>query len=453
MTERLYYSFPLITECGAHVRSCEKDEHSDAYKIILDRTVIYPEGGGQLADSGEIVFKPCGSPAEQTVTVAEARTENGEVVHFCNAEIPTGTPVRVMLNLDARLDHTQQHTGEHIISGLASKLFGAVNVGFHMAASYCTIDFDMPLEQAQLEELERAANAAVRANLPVHTEVTTPAEAANRTLRKKSEKAVGNDKEKRSHKAQNGVAAAAAADDGNDSEKSVRIVYIDNGKVDSCTCCGTHLAATGGIGTILFTDSQRYKGGTRLWFLCGGRATEAVRNVQNIISTLAKQYSTAREELPAAIRRQMDELASLKGELRERSRRLASAEYARLFSDAGRMNGTAIICSVMNGANANDLKLTADELNQKGDSAPAVMLLFAPGADGTDYCMACTNNVSEKLSMRQLCTAVNCTVNGKGGGNQLLARGKTTRTVSASDCDMLRCYIETVLRQSPANKK
>ena len=90
------------------------------------------------------------------------RTENGSVVHFCDAEIPAGTIVRVLLDVDTRLDHAKQHTGEHIVSGLANKLFGAVNVGFHMAADYCTIDFDIPLEQAQLEELERAANAAVR---------------------------------------------------------------------------------------------------------------------------------------------------------------------------------------------------------------------------------------------------------------------------------------------------
>ena len=198
MTELLYYSIPIITECGAAVLSCEKDERSGAYKIILDRTMIYPEGGGQPADRGAIVFRPDNSAAEQTVRISDARTENGSVVHFCDAEIPAGTIVRVVLDVDTRLDHAQQHTGEHIVSGLANKLFGAVNVGFHMAADYCTIDFDIPLEQAQLEELERAANAAVRANLSVHTEVTTPEDASTRTLRKKSDKAVGNDKNKKS---------------------------------------------------------------------------------------------------------------------------------------------------------------------------------------------------------------------------------------------------------------
>ena len=267
MTELLYYSIPIITECGAAVLSCEKDERSGAYKIILDRTMIYPEGGGQPADRGSIVFRPDNSAAEQTVRISDAHTENGSVVHFCDAEIPAGTIVRVLLDVDTRLDHAQQHTGEHIVSGLANKLFGAVNVGFHMAADYCTIDFDIPLEQAQLEELERAANAAVRANLSVHTEVTTPEDASTRTLRKKSDKAVGNDKNKKSDKPQNNICEPVPP------AKAVRIVYIDNGKIDSCTCCGTHLAATGGVGTILFTDAQHYKGGTRLWFVCGGRAT------------------------------------------------------------------------------------------------------------------------------------------------------------------------------------
>lgn len=440
MTELLYYSTPIITECGAAVLSCEKDERSGAYKIILDRTMIYPEGGGQSADRGSIGFRPDNSAAEQTVRISDAHTENGSVVHFCDAEIPAGTIVRVVLDVDTRLDHAQQHTGEHIVSGLASKLFGAVNVGFHMAADYCTIDFDIPLEQAQLEELERAANAAVRANLSVHTEVTTPEDASTRTLRKKSDKAVGNDKNKKSDKPQNNICEPVPP------AKAVRIVYIDNGKIDSCTCCGTHLAATGGVGTILFTDAQHYKGGTRLWFVCGGRATAAVRTVQNIVSALAKQYSTSREELPAAIRKQADELASSKSELREKSRRLASAESVSLLSTAERIKGIAVVCSVMDGSTANDLKLTADELCKKDSTVPCVSLLFAPNAGGTDYCMACTEDAAIKLSMRELCTAVNCIMNGKGGGNQLLARGKTTRTVQKSDCDMLRSYIEKVLR-------
>ena len=100
----------------------------------------------------------------------------------------------------------------------------------------------------------------------------------------------------------------------------------------------------------------------------------------------------------------------------------------------------------MDGSTANDLKLTADELCKKDSTVPCVSLLFAPNAGGTDYCMACTEDAAIKLSMRELCTAVNCIMNGKGGGNQLLARGKTTRTVQKSDCDMLRLYIEKVLR-------
>ena len=102
MTELLYYSIPIITECGAAVLSCEKDERSGAYKIILDRTMIYPEGGGQPADRGSIVFRPDNSAAEQTVRISDAHTENGSVVHFCDAEIPAGTIVRVLLDVDTR---------------------------------------------------------------------------------------------------------------------------------------------------------------------------------------------------------------------------------------------------------------------------------------------------------------------------------------------------------------
>ena len=233
MTEILYYEYPIITECSAEVVSCtEKD---GKFAVVLTRSPIFPEGGGQLADGGRIFTDKI------SADITDCQTENGETVHYSDAPFEVGERVSVRLDLEKRLDHAEQHTGEHILSGLASKLFSAKNVGFHMAEDYCTIDLDIPLEREQLEALEIEANRAVRANLSIHTEITDGEDASNRTLRKRAEKAVG----------------------------EVRIVYIDNGKVDSCTCCGTHLHTTGMVGAIRITDAQHYKGGTRLFFACG----------------------------------------------------------------------------------------------------------------------------------------------------------------------------------------
>lgn len=222
--------------------------------------------------------------------------------------------------------------------------------------------------------------------------------------------------------------------------KAVRIVYIDNGKIDSCTCCGTHLAATGGVGTILFTDAQHYKGGTRLWFVCGGRATAAVRTVQNIVSALAKQYSTSREELPAAIRKQSDELASSKASCAKKPPSCLCRERQSAFNGGTHKRHRRGMLRYGR-LNRQRFKAHGGRALQKDSTVPCVSLLFAPNAGGTDYCMACTEDAAIKLSMRELCTAVNCIMNGKGGGNQLRTR-QTTRTVQKSDCDMLRSYIE-----------
>ena len=403
MTELLYYEYPTVTECTAKVLSCaEKD---GKYLVALDRTMIFPEGGGQLPDCGSIEG-PGGKAA-----VTDCRTVSGEILHYCTAPFAPGERVILRLDLPRRLDHSEQHTGEHILSGLASKLFGAKNVGFHMAETYCTIDLDIPLEPEQLEQLELAANAAVRANLPVHTEITDEADALSRPLRKRAEKAQG----------------------------EVRIVYIDNGKVDSCTCCGTHLARTGMVGAIRITDAQHYKGGTRLWFACGKRAAEAGIAEHSALTALARQYSTSREELPKAIRKQSEELALLKAELKQKSAILAAQTADSLMKSAAVSGKTAVVCEMLSGMNANDLKLITDALAASGASAPWIALVFAPSAAGTDYRMACS--AGSKLSMKELCSAVNAAVNGKGGGSPVFAQGKTERQVDEETVAMLKNYI------------
>lgn len=402
MAEILYYDDPTVVECTAKVVSCE--EKDGKFLVALDRTMIFPEGGGQLPDAGSI--DACGKKAE----ILDCRTVGGEVIHYCDKPFAPGESVILRLDLPRRLDHCEQHTGEHMLSGLASKLFSAKNVGFHMAETYCTIDLDLPLAPEQLAELELAANAAVRADLPVHTEITDEADALNRPLRKRAEKAQG----------------------------EVRIVYIDNGKVDSCTCCGTHLPRTGMVGAIRITDAQHYKGGTRLWFACGKRAAEASLSEHNALTSLARQYSTSREELPRAIRKQSDELAALKAELKQKSAVLAEKTAESLLKNAALSGKTAVIADEMDGMNANDLRLICDSLTANG-AAPWVALLFAPSAAGTDYRMACSSG--GKLSMKELCSAVNAAVNGKGGGGPLFAQGKTERRMDAETLAMLKNYV------------
>lgn len=403
MTKILYYESPIIVECTAVVLTCV--QAGDFYKVTLDRSMIFPEGGGQLADRGSI----------DDVAILDAQVENGETVHYCAAPVQIGKRVSVKLDIASRLDHAQQHTGEHILSGLASKLFSAKNVGFHMAEDYCTIDFDVFLDSEQLNALELEANAAVRANRRIHTEVTDGAHASELELRKRAENIEG----------------------------EIRLVYIDNGKVDSCTCCGTHLDSTGMVGAIKITDSQKYKGGTRLFFVCGGRATDAAMRTQDAMTALARRFSTSREELPAAVMKQSNDLITAKLEIKAKSALLAEL-YAQKFSTATPpVKGIVPIVEIMDGLTANDLKLLCDTLVQ---TCPCVALLFVPHSQGTDYRMSCS--AKSGMNMKELCSAVNAAVGGKGGGSPLFAQGKTPEQVHADTVAMLKNYITSVLKNS-----
>lgn len=401
----LYYRQPILTECTAKVLSCA--ERDGRYAIELDRSIIFPEGGGQLSDSGQI----------DDAIIFEAKTEKGHVLHFCSKPFAEGSSVTLRLNVSARLDHTAQHTGEHIISGLASKLFNAHNVGFHMAKEYCTVDFDIFLDQNQLTELQLAANAAVTSNLPITTELVSGKEAASRPLRKLADKLSG------------------AAED-------IRIVYIDNGNIDSCTCCGTHFQYTGEVGAILITDSQKYKGGIRCWFACGERAIRHAIFCQSELSALAQRFSTSREELPSAVQKLRNDLSTCKQEIKSKSDLLTELLSTELLSGIESSGSTGYIVKRFDTLSPADLKALSDKLIAK-TASPLAALLFCNTPSGTEYRMVCTDGL--KLSMRDLCSAVNAAINGKGGGSSSFAQGKTSKSVSDDDIDMLEHYLSSVL--------
>ncbi len=379
----------MLLSCEAKVLSCgEKD---GKYRVILDRTVIFPEGGGQPSDRGFIG----GSE------VFEAVEDGSEVVHICKEPLEVGKTYSVSFDIPRRLDHSEQHTGEHILSGTAFRLFGAKNVGFHMAEDYCTLDLDKFLDREALALLESEANAAVRRNVPVTAEVMDRERFDKITIRKKSD---------------------VKADD-------IRVVFIGGGEVDSCTCCGTHCAASGEVGYIRVADSQKYKGGTRIWFSCGGRAVREANAIACEVTELARSYSTSREELPAAVRKQSDELAAAKRELKARTQALCAMIAAANTDEA------AVL--VMDGFAANDIKLLTDALIAK--NAHAALVFGTVG--GTVYYRAARRD-GEKLPMNELVQAVNGLLNGKGGGSPAFAQGSASSPVTPEIIESIRSYIE-----------
>ena len=366
-TEKLYERDSHLREFTARVAACEPGP-GGTFLVTLDRTAFYPKGGGQPWDTGVL-----GGAA-----VTEVHSRDGAVVHTCGRPLAPGETVAGCIDWPRRLDLMQQHSGEHIVSGLIHAAFGYDNVGFHIGHDVVTIDFNGELDDHQLAGIERRANEAVWADRPVRCWYPEPAELAAAAYRSK--------------KALTGP---------------VRLVEFP--EADVCACCGTHVQRTGEIGPIRLLGAVRFRGGVRVELLCGGRALaydravwEQNRRISNLLS--AKPLETA-----AAAERMAGELARA----RERAGRLEAAAFARMAADcAGR--GDVLLL---------EPELDADGVRRLatavGEACGGRAAVFSPEADGgCRYALCCPGGGSTEL-----CRAVNAALQGRGGGRPPLAQG------------------------------
>ena len=235
MTEKLYEVDSYVQNFTAQVVSCTPVP--GGFAVVLDRTAFFPEGGGQPCDTGRL----------GGARVLAVHTDGETITHTTDAPLTAGETVDGCLDWPARLDAMQQHTGEHILSGALHRLFGAENVGFHIGSPYVRMDTSIPLTQEQLAQAEAEANAAVRADTPVHCWVPDPETLARTDYRSKKELT-----------------------------GDVRLVEAGG---DCCACCGTHLTRTGEVGLIKIISFAHYKSGMRLAVACGQRAYDAVAGI------------------------------------------------------------------------------------------------------------------------------------------------------------------------------
>ena len=286
-TKKLYDTNSHLRTFQAQVRSCIPGK--DGWKILLDQTAFYPEGGGQ----------PCDTGALGGVSVLAVLEQNDDIVHYCDGPLTPGETVTGEIDWERRFDLMQQHSGEHIVSGLIHGAFGYDNVGFHMGQDVITIDFNGELEPSQLPVLELRANEVVWQDLPVR--VSFPDHEALASLPYRSKKEL---------------------------KGQVRLVEYPG--VDLCACCGTHVEHTGEIGLIRLLGCQKFRGGVRMEMLCGKRALQydqavAAQNhrVSNLLS--AKPLATA-----DAVARVSEELAQCKFRLMQVWDRLFQLQAASL---------------------------------------------------------------------------------------------------------------------------
>lgn len=283
MTEKLYDADAYLTRFSARVLACVPV--GKEFSVLLDRTAFFPEGGGQSGDSGRL----------GEATVRTTVMHGGEICHMTDRALPVGEEVEGEIDFALRFDRMQNHTGEHILSGLIHRHFGLNNIGFHLGDEETTFDFDGVLDRAQLDFIEDLANEAVARNLPITCYYPTPNELEKLTYRAKL-----------------------------DLTEGVRIVHIE--EYDDCACCAPHVARTGEVGIIRMPDFMHYKGGIRIRLLCGKRALLDYRKKCEDIASISQRLSVPCDGAAAAVARLAEAEIAAKAEGASLARALADAK-------------------------------------------------------------------------------------------------------------------------------
>ena len=273
ITEKLYDADSYLKEFTATVVSCEQKSDT-TYRVVLDRTAFFPEGGGQTGDIGWL----------NDVEVTDTREKGGVIYHETKSPLETGTQVTGKIDFAVRYDKMQQHTGEHILSGIVCATYGYNNVGFHLSTEITTLDFDGELSADQVRELEVKANEMIHANIPVQVKFPTKEELSAMEYRSKIE-----------------------------IEGQVRIVEIPG--VDRCACCAPHVKMTGEIGLIKIVSCDRHRGGCRMTIVCGMRALRDYQQKQESVGKVSAALSAKPDKIAEAVAHLQEQQAKIREQL------------------------------------------------------------------------------------------------------------------------------------------
>ena len=369
-TQKLYYQDPYLREFPATVLSCESA--GEAWKVVLDQTAFYPEGGGQPADHG--VLKTAGGE----IAVTGVHEKNGAVVHTCAAPAEPGTVVTGVLDWARRFDHMQQHSGEHILSGILCRLYDCDNVGFHLGAEAVTIDYNADITWEQALEAERLANEAIWADRETEIFYPSPQELAALDYRSKKELT-----------------------------GQVRIVEFP--EADRCACCGTHVERAGQAGLIKVLSCQKFREGVRMEILCGARALRYLSSVYDQARAVGQRLSVKPLEIQGAVERLEEELSAAK----ERMADLEQTAFAALAAEQAGRGDVVLFQSPMR---PDSLRRLADAV---GKSCGGLAAVFS--GEGARWSYALVRGDGGDIA--PLVKELNETLHGRGGGRNGFAQG------------------------------
>lgn len=358
----LYYKDGYLKEFEAVVKECIEEDKK--IKIILDNTAFYPEGGGQPSDTGFI----------DNVRVLKVEEKENEIYHIVDKKINVGKKVFCKINFEERFQNMQNHTAEHIVSGIICKKYNTSNVGFHIGKDFVTLDFKITLSEKQLREIESIANNAIYENIEVISKIYTPEEIKSINYRSKIEL-----------------------------KEEVRLVKIN--KYDICACCGVHVKRTGEIGLIKLLKSEKYKSGIRIYMLAGKQALENYNMVYNQISKISSVLSLKLDEVEEGVSNLIKEIEKLKKDKNNLTDILFENEI-------NNMETKENIILIKNDLNMKDMKKYCLKLKKKTTKIAGII------CNGRFLIMSDNVNLKEKFEVLKENLDI------KGGGNALLIQGQ-----------------------------
>ena len=379
-TKKLYYEDVYKKEFTAKVLECR--ESKKGYEIILNQTAFYPEGGGQPSDTGIL----------GGINVKEVHEKDGELIHYTDGPLEVGMDVIGKINWGRRFDLMQQHSGEHIVSGLVHEAFGYDNVGFHMGSDVITIDFNGMLDEEQMAEIEAKVNQIIWENQEVDIFYPTEEELKNLDYRSKKELSGW-----------------------------VRIVRFPG--ADTCACCGTHVTRTGEIGMVKLLSVVKFREGVRMEMLSGKRVLDYLNMVNEQNRQISVKLSAKMDKTASAVARLQDENFALKG-------RVHALEEEFIVGEAAKWKEKENVLLFQEGMEAGSVQKLTDAILQVCKGRCAV---FSRNADGSyKYAMG-----EKDGDLRQFTKEMNAVLNGRGGGKPFFVQG----SVQASEKE-IRAFFE-----------
>ena len=373
MTEKLYDKDSYLKEFQATVLSCEQ-KNENTWRVVLDKTAFFPEGGGQTGDIGWL----------NDVEVTDTREKNGVIYHETKVPLEAGTKVAGKIDFATRFDKMQQHTGEHILSGIVCSTYNYNNVGFHLSSEITTLDFDGELSAEQVRELEIRVNQAIHENIPVQVKFPTKDELAEMDYRSKIE-----------------------------IEGQVRIVEIPG--IDRCACCAPHVKTTAEVGLLKIQSCDRHRGGCRLTIVCGMRALKDYQQKQESVGKVSAALSAKPEKIAEAVEHLQEQQAKLREQLNHIQAMYLQEKLDKIHTE------DQCVCIFEEALDSIAMRNFVNGAMERCDGICGAFI----GCDKTGYHYILG---SKELDVREISKQLNVKFSGKGGGKPQMVQGSLNGT-------------------------